>query len=132
METLHPELPLLRDTQKKCARTTLSIEPYCFISDTHRASRRNIYAYFATHFYMFLYFLLFILRILNFYIIAQMPGRAVFQKYIDQQKQTQNYRHKISTNLKTNSKIQMTLRRAVTISSPTAPSLFGAVLSIGL
>ena len=97
-----------------------------------RASRRNIRAYFATHFYMFLYFSLFILRILNFYIIAQMPGRAVFQKYIDQQKQAQNYRHKISTNLKTNSKIQMTLRRAVMTSNPTAPSLFGAVLLKGL
>ena len=74
----------------------------------------------------------FLLRILNFYIIAQMPGRAVFQKYIDQQKQAQNYRHKISTNLKINSKIQMTLRRAVMTSSLTAPSLFGAVLLRGL
>jgi hypothetical protein len=80
----------------------------------------------------FLFFIFLFLRILNFYIIARMPGRAVFQKYIDQQKQAQNYRHKISTNLKTNSKIQMTLRRAVTTSSQAAPSLFGAALSKGL
>ena len=55
-------------------------------------------------FICFLFFIFLFLRILNFYIIARMPGRAVFQKYIDQQKQAQNYRHKISTNLKINSK----------------------------
>jgi len=61
--------------------------------------------------FLFLSFLF--LRILNFYIIALMSVRAVFQKYIDQQKHAQKCRHKIITNLIINSKIQMTLRRAV-------------------
>ena len=32
-------------------------------------------------FICFLFFIFLFLRILNFYIIARMPGRAVFQKY---------------------------------------------------
>ena len=68
-------------------------------------------------FICFLFFIFLFLRILNFYIIALMSVRAVFQKYIDQQKQTQKYRHKISTNLVINSEIQMTLWHAVHLGS---------------